>query len=139
MAPGTMAAESVEVFIAGVPSAQSKTKGRLGGPKKWTEAIIRATFSSPVVQGPGSVNVTLLLPPEVFPTNLPFGTDLDNLLKRLFDALCQTVLRATSGKDSSIVEMVARKKKVAAGGPTGAMLLIRQIEAYHRHLRLARI
>ena len=121
-------AESLEIFIAGIPYAQSKTKGRVGGPRKWTDAVVRATSSMKSVQGPCAIEVSFILPPEMFPTDFPFGTDLDNLLKRLLDALCRTVLSTAPGKDSSIVEIVARKRKVAPGEPTEASLIIRRIE-----------
>lgn len=39
----------------------------------------------------------------------PFGTDLDNLLKRLLDALGQTVFPEAPGKDACVVSVDATK------------------------------
>jgi len=52
---------------------------------------------------------TYLLPRSHVPTDYPFGTDLDNLNKRLLDALSQTVFSEAKGKDSCVVAMETMK------------------------------
>jgi Holliday junction resolvase RusA-like endonuclease len=55
--------------------------------------------------------------------------DLDNLLKRLQDALNQTVLRSAPGKDGAVVSLIARKRPATDGEPIGVRLVIRDTEA----------
>jgi len=43
-------------------------------------------------------NVTFLLPANKYPTDFPYGNDLDNLCKRLFDALSKTIFSDARGK-----------------------------------------
>jgi Holliday junction resolvase RusA-like endonuclease len=50
--------------------------------------------------------------------------DLDNLLKRFFDALHQTIFRDIPGRDGCIVELHAKKIRVATDAEAGADLEI---------------
>jgi len=43
---------------------------------------------------------------------------MDNLLKRLLDALGETVLREAPGKDGAIMELAARKRKAMGASQT---------------------
>lgn len=63
-----------------------------------------------------------LLPPDEFPTDFPYGPDLDNLLKRFMDALNVTVFSEAKGKDSCIVSMMVLKTRVASREEAGAHL-----------------
>jgi Holliday junction resolvase RusA-like endonuclease len=49
----------------------------------------------------------------------PFGTDLDNLLKRFFDALGQTVFSDAPGKDACVVAIEAAKALVMNPSESG--------------------
>lgn len=80
--------------VDGVPYGQLKTKGKLTAPAEWSEAIKKVTKGLPPIRGACAVSVTFLLPPDKFPRDFPYGPDLDNLLKRLFDALNETVFSA---------------------------------------------
>jgi Holliday junction resolvase RusA-like endonuclease len=53
--------------------------------------------------------------------------DLDNLLKRLLDALQQTVFRVAPGKDGCVVELHARKQRVDSDAEAGADIEIRPV------------
>lgn len=56
------------------------------------------------------LRVTFFLRPNQFPYDCPYGTDLDNLLKRFLDALTKTVFSSkASGKDSCVVIIEAMK------------------------------
>lgn len=68
------------------------------------------------------LKVTFLLPPDKYPADLPYGSDLDNLLKRFLDALNQTIFSMTIGKDSSVVSLTATKVKVPSSKEAGAYL-----------------
>jgi Holliday junction resolvase RusA-like endonuclease len=63
------------------------------------------------------------LPSEKFPQDYPYGNDLDNLLKRLFDALNQTVFSNVPGNDSCVIAVEAEKVR-ARDDSSGAELEI---------------
>jgi Holliday junction resolvase RusA-like endonuclease len=73
------------------------------------------------------LDVTFVLPKDRFPEDHPHGTDLDNLLKRLLDALGKTVLREAPGKDGAITELRAKKRMVREGEPCGARIRITEL------------
>jgi Holliday junction resolvase RusA-like endonuclease len=53
--------------------------------------------------------------------------DLDNLLKRLFDALQGTVFRTVPGRDGCVIELEARKERVRSDAEAGADLEIQPV------------
>jgi len=115
--------ESYRCVISGVPYAQQKVRGNIVGCAAWTEAVITATKDLPRLHGPCRVRVTFRLPAIMFPTDYPHGTDIDNLLKRFFDALNVTVFSEVLGRDSCVVAVEAVKVRVT-DGRTGADLEI---------------
>lgn len=117
-----MPRDRISVRIAGTPSCRKKP-GR-GASSLWTQAVIAQTRDLPCVTGPALLEVAFMLPADRFRGDHPFGPDLDNLLKRLLDALNHTVLREVAGRDSAIVEIVARKCKADTDDLSGAMLSI---------------
>ncbi len=119
---------TTKVLIRGVPYGQRKTRGDLSAPGRWTDAVIAQTADVEPVDGPCQLDVTFLLPPDKYPADLPHGPDLDNLLKRFQDALNQTVFAEVEGADSSIVEVSARKSRVASSGEAGARLVIKCVK-----------
>lgn len=72
-------------------------------------------------------SVEFLLPQDKFPRDLPHGMDLDNLLKRLLDALGETVLREAPGRDSAIMEIHAWKRKLIPPEVAGAQIFLRSV------------
>ncbi len=82
------------------------------------------TARSRKVRGPCRLDVEFVLPPDRFPLDHPFGTDLDNLLKRLLDSLKETVLSEAPGGDGAIVELRATKIKAKGRERTGARIII---------------
>jgi Holliday junction resolvase RusA-like endonuclease len=97
------------VRVRGVPYPQTKATGNVAGRIAWTEAIVKATQNLKKVNGPVLVRVTFKLSKEKFHDHNPYGTDLDNLLKRFFDALSQTVFSDAPGKDACVVAIEAAK------------------------------
>lgn len=95
--------------VRGVPYPHTKATGNVEGRKKWTEAIIAKTEKLQKINGPCLVRVTFRLSREKFHDANPFGTDLDNLLKRFFDALGRTVFSDAPGKDACVVAVEAAK------------------------------
>lgn len=114
----------MRVSIAGVPYAQLKSRGRLGGPTEWSNAVRKQTAHLEPVTGPCRVRVVFRLPPSKYPSDHPYGMDLDNLLKRFFDALQETVFRAAPGRDGCVIELEARKVRVGSDAEAGADLEI---------------
>jgi hypothetical protein len=108
--------------IVGVPYGQNKTKGRVDALPVWTQAVIDQTKRLPKIKNACVLRVTFLLPRNKFPSDLPYGSDLDNLLKRFLDALNQTVFSDTQGKDSCIISLSATKARVEFETEAGALL-----------------
>jgi Holliday junction resolvase RusA-like endonuclease len=119
--------ETLELFIPGTPYARTKSKGRLGAPKAWTQTVIEQTSHLPQIPGACELDVVFILPADKFPSDLPFGMDLDNLLKRLMDALGQTVLRDAPGRDSAVMALHARKRRAQPGETPGAAISFRPL------------
>lgn len=115
---------SVDLFIEGIPYSQSKVKGDVEAPRKWSLAVRRATMNLPKVKGSCHMKVVFVLPEDKYPPDYPYGPDLDNLMKRLFDALNKTVFSQVQGKDSSVVQLVVSKRKARRSEPTGARIII---------------
>ena len=108
--------------IAGIPYSRNKTRGDTAAPKKWSEAVVQQTKHLPKVTEACILRVTFLLPPNKFPNDLPYGSDLDNLMKRFLDALNQTIFSETKGKDSCVIEMNVMKTQVDSDAEAGALI-----------------
>ncbi|MFC2049631.1 RusA family crossover junction endodeoxyribonuclease [Chloroflexota bacterium] len=114
----------VDLFIEGIPYGQRKPRGDIEAPDRWTQAVKQATKSLPKVQGPCYMIVVFVLPKDKYPSDHPHGPDLDNLMKRLLDALNNTVFSGVAGKDGSVVHLVVSKRKAMQNEPTGARVII---------------
>jgi Holliday junction resolvase RusA-like endonuclease len=109
-------------FIQGIPYARHKRRGDIEAPKRWTDAVIRQTEDLPKVLNACLLKLTFCLPPDKFPTDLPYGPDLDNLAKRTLDALQRTVFSDAKGHDSCVVALIAMKTKVSGPDDAGVHL-----------------
>lgn len=105
-----------------MPYTKTKTRGQVEAPRQWTDEIIDQTKDLPKLQEACILKVTFLLPPDKFPTDYPYGPDLDNLIKRFLDALNKTVFKDTPGHDSCIISLNATKVKVNSPKEAGAIL-----------------
>lgn len=110
--------------ISGVPYAKNKARGKVDAPARWTQAVVDQTKQLPRIKNACILRVTFLLPKNKYPSDLKYGSDLDNLLKRLLDALSQTVFSESKGKDSCIISLSATKTKVESEAEAGALLEI---------------
>lgn len=108
--------------IKGVPYCRNKSRGNKSAADIWSEQVKLQTANLPRVQHACSVKVTFLLPPDKFPTDFPYGPDLDNLLKRFMDALNHTIFSETHGGDSCVVMLNVMKTKVTSVADAGAHL-----------------
>lgn len=115
---------NISKFINGTPYGKSKTKGDIEAPSRWSKSIIEQTSKLPKVQEACIAKITFYLPEDKFPTDYPFGPDLDNLLKRFLDALNETILAEAQGKDSCIISFNVSKAKVANVSEAGVHLEI---------------
>jgi hypothetical protein len=113
-----------EIFVEGTPYPWHKVRGDVEGPERWSAAIRQQTEKLPAVSGPCRLEVEFVLPRDRFPRDHPYGTDLDNLLKRLLDALKVTVLRTAPGLDGAIVELRASKVPAGTDGIAGARIVL---------------
>lgn len=84
--------------IRGVAYSQAKVRGNVTARKDWTASVVDQTKEMPKLKGPCLLRVTFRLPPDKFPADHPYGNDLDNLLKRFFDALNLTVFSDAPGR-----------------------------------------
>ena len=80
---------------------------------------MKATQNLTKVKGPVLVRVTFKLAQDKFREANPFGTDLDNLLKRFCDALSLTVFSEAPGRDACIVALEATKVLVQNPSESG--------------------
>lgn len=112
------------MFIEGVPYCQDKVRGDTAAGVRWSAAVVAATSNAPKVHGPCQVEVSFVLPPNKYPTDHPYGPDLDNLLKRLFDALNKTIFSEVPGKDGSVISLKATKRKATNSETTGVHIII---------------
>src|SRR5437868_2413056 len=97
------------VRIEGIPYSRNKIRGDCTGHIAWSDAVVKQTAELPIITGACSVRVRFFLPRVNCPTDCPFGNDLDNLLKRFFDALNQTIFRDAPGHDSCVTSVMASK------------------------------
>jgi len=117
----------IDKFIEGIPYPQSKVRGDIHAPGRWSEAVKSATQYLPKVSGRVSMNLKFILHEDMFPPDHPHGTDLDNLLKRFLDAIGTTVLSKAEGKDGAVVRLTVSKRKVRRGESTGVRMIVNEL------------
>jgi len=110
----------ITIRIKGTPYSKDKNRGRVSGLKEWSKSVIRQTRKVEKVDYPCHLSAEFILPQDKFPPNLPYGSDLDNLLKRLFDSLQKTFLK----NDSLIVKLTATKRKAKKRECVGVIINI---------------
>ncbi len=116
--------KNISLKILGIPYGKSKVRGNVCAPKDWSRAIIEQTKHLEKIKEPCFLEVTFYLPKNKYPKDLPHGSDLDNLLKRFFDALNETIFSEIEGKDSCVIELKAKKEPVSSGNEAGALLKV---------------
>jgi Holliday junction resolvase RusA-like endonuclease len=116
------------VFIKGVPYGRWKVSGNKAAADVWSAEVIRQTNNMKRVLAACAMNVTFLLPEDKYQSNFQYGNDLDNLLKRLLDALANTVFAKAPGKDSCVVVLHAMKARVPPQRTSGAAMEILPID-----------
>ena len=118
----------IDKFIEGIPYPKDKPRGDTKAAKMWTQVVIDATRGIPKVRGRVSLNLKFVLPEDKYPKDHPYGPDLDNLLKRFFDALCDTILSEVEGKDGAIVRLTVSKRQARKNELTGVRMILSEIQ-----------
>lgn len=103
--------EIINIFIQGVPYAQNKTRGNVGSLSTWTEDVIRQTKDLPHIKETCYMKVVFIFPKDKYPSDHPYGPDLDNYLKRFQDALNKTIFKEAPGNDGCVTRLYAEKRK----------------------------
>ena len=85
------------------------------------------TINLPKVKEACILKETFLFPAEKFPTDFPYGPDLDNLLKRFLDVLNEIIFSEARRTDPCIISMHVTKTKVSNQEEAGAHLEILQV------------
>jgi Holliday junction resolvase RusA-like endonuclease len=119
--------QTIKTRSYGIPYAQLKSRGRKDGCLEWSAAVREATSTLPRVSGPCRLRVTFFLPQNKYPLDHPHGMDLDNLLKRFFDALHETIFSNVPGRDGCVSEVFARKITVTSDTEAGAELEVEEL------------
>jgi len=114
--------------IRGVPYSKQKSRGNQAAPEKWSEEVVRQTRELPKIKDACIMKVTFLLPPDKYPRDMPYGPDLDNLLKRLLDDLKRTILSEARSGDSCIVSLTVMKTKVSSYEESGAHIEVMPVK-----------
>ena len=81
----------------------------------------------PKIKEACEMRIIFMLPPDKYPLDHPYGSDLDNLLKRVQDALNRTIFSEVPGKDGCVVGLSVKKYK-AKDRKSGAWLEIYKIK-----------
>ncbi|MFC1540540.1 RusA family crossover junction endodeoxyribonuclease [Candidatus Margulisiibacteriota bacterium] len=114
--------------VIGIPYAKKKVRGYVKGPKDWATAILKQTKGLKVIDYPCIFEVRFILLANKFPSDLPFGPDLDNLLKHFLDCLQKTCLE----NDSLIIKLIASKSKIRKNEKPGAKVMVRSRDSSRR-------
>jgi Holliday junction resolvase RusA-like endonuclease len=112
--------------INGIPYPRQTGNKEAG--EEWTNQVIAQTDAWPRIGDACALRVTFLLPPNKFPDDLPYGPDLDNVLKRLLDGLGKTVFREAQGTDSCVIILEAMKTKVSSEDEAGVHIEVLPIK-----------
>ena len=112
------------IRITGIPYGRHKRRGNIDALDVWTKEVIRQTKDLAKIEHACILKVTFLLPSNKYPGDFPYGSDLDNLLKRFFDAQNVTIFANAPGKDSCVISINATKAKVSSDKEAGALLEI---------------
>lgn len=115
--------------IIGVPYGKDKTRGNMEAMGRWVQAVIDQTEDLPKIEGACFLKITFFLPPDKYPTNFPYGPNIDNLLKRFFDALNKTIFSEIPSGDSCIISLSVKKKHVDSKEKAGAYIEVLPVSA----------
>lgn len=114
--------------IKGIPYSKLKSRGNKEAPEKWSAEVVKQTSDLPKIKDACLMKVTFLLPSDKYPRDIPYGPDLDNLLKRLLDALNKTIFSEARGGDSCVISLTVMKTKAPSDAGSGAHIEIMPVK-----------
>lgn len=111
--------------IVGFPVSKFKVNGDKNKIKEWKAAVIRQTQDSiGLLKGECKMKIVFKFHSSQYPLDLPYGPDLDNCTKSLWDALNETLFLNTKGHDSCVKQLDVSKYKYSEENKCGAVIKI---------------
>jgi Holliday junction resolvase RusA-like endonuclease len=116
-------------FISGLPASQGRSGAKGPDLEDWRKQVAAQTEHLRPVPGPCKITAIFVLPPDRFPASNPYGPDLDNLLKPLFDGMKQTLFRRHPQpiEDACVIQVKASKAQIRPGAEGGVALRIQLV------------
>ena len=99
------------VIIKGGAYGAFTSRGNKVGVKEWQMIVKQATERTPKIKGPCKLQLRFVLPPNRYPTDHPYGPDVDNLASAVMDALNETIFSDVPGKDGAVLWLETLKLK----------------------------
>ncbi len=99
------------IIVEGGAYGSFKSRGNKAGVKAWQSLIIQATKRTPKIKGPCKLELRFVLPPNRYPADHPYGSDVDNLASAVMDALNETIFSEVPGKDGAVLWLETLKLK----------------------------
>jgi len=117
----------IEFRVVGEPASKGNRSGRESEElRRWRAAVRLAVGSRERVAGPCVVDITFLIPETKMQAENrqnPYGPDLDNLVKPVFDEIKQGVIR----DDGAVFELRATKRRAEPEEHPGAVIHLRPL------------
>jgi gamma-glutamylcyclotransferase len=117
----------VEFFIQGSPCPKHKVGNGRKEAEKWSASIVEYTKELPMIVGPCRMLIEYRLPPDRFTIGSPYGTDLDNMTKRLLDGLKSTIFKNEESEDGCVCKIEVCKNVAPDSESTGTRVVIEQM------------
>jgi len=114
-----------EKNIVGFPVSKFKIKGNKNKTEEWKTAVIRQTQDGVgLLKSECKMKVVFKFHSSQYPTDFPYGPDLDNCIKNLWDALNETLFLKVTGCDSCVKQLDVSKYKYDDSGKCGTIIKI---------------
>lgn len=117
------------IYVKGGAYGAFKNRGNKAGIKVWQQAVIAATRDSTRVKGPCKLVLRFILPPDRYPSDHPYGPDVDNLAAAVLDALNETIFSMVPGKDGAVLWLEVMKLKASTPAEAGLDIIVESLPA----------
>ncbi len=115
-------------FISGASASRFKVKGDKKSVKNWRNNVIEQTKDGiGIINKECRMKVIFKFHSSRYPTDFPYGPDLDNHIKNLWDGLNETIFKNAPGHDSCVKILHASKHKVEKEKEAGVKIEISYI------------
>lgn len=117
-----------EKIIKGIPTGRFKNRGNTSLVKNWRSKIIQETQDGiGKVKNECKMKVVFKFDTLQYPKDFPYGPDLDNQIKNLWDGLNETVFKNVPGHDSCVRILHVSKYPAKNENDTGVIIKISDI------------